>query len=153
MNRSVSLDIIEWLELCQSGACPPVKITLAGNSMRPLIRKDRDLVIIVPLRRSPKIGDVVLFSRPDGSYVVHRLYKADGDTVQTLGDGCLRPDVPMPLASVCGLVTTVERGRCRLRLDTAAARLYGRIWMNLLPLHRLIARAKQFTRRIFRYEH
>ncbi len=81
MNRLVALDIIEWLELCRSGACPPVKITLAGNSMRPLIRKDRDLVTIVPLSRSLKIGDVVLFSRFDGSYVVHRLYKINGDCV------------------------------------------------------------------------
>ena len=152
MNKSIALDIAEWVALCQDGACLPVKITLAGNSMHPLIRIHRDVVTIVPLYRSPKVGDVVLFARDDGNYVVHRLYKIKGETVQTLGDGCIVPDASMPITAICGLVTSVKRGRWVIRLDTAVARFFGRIWIGLLPFHQLIVRIKKRLRRKVRHE-
>ncbi len=104
--------------------------------MHPLIRKDRDHVTIAPLYRPLKAGDILLFFRADGKYVVHRLYRIQEDTVQTLGDGCLQPDAPIRMDSVWGIVTFLERGKIRCRLDSVTSRMAGRFWMAMLPVRR-----------------
>ena len=45
----------------RSGAAPTVMIRLDGDSMRPLIRRNRDAVTILSLPRPLKRRDVVLF--------------------------------------------------------------------------------------------
>ncbi len=47
-----------------------------GNSMRPLICQGRDLVIVVAKPKHPlHKGDVPLYLRPNGQYVLHRIVK------------------------------------------------------------------------------
>ena len=50
----------QWCALARENVAPPVTICLEGESMRPLIRKGRDPVTIVPVRGELKKGDVVL---------------------------------------------------------------------------------------------
>ena len=83
----------QWCELAAQGAAPPVSICLEGDSMRPLIRRGRDPVTIVPMDENLRIGDVVLFTLGDGRYVVHRVRRLARDRVQTLGDHCLNPEI------------------------------------------------------------
>ncbi len=147
MNRTVTISVETWLALCKSGASPSVTIKLNGTSMSPLVRKNRDEVVIIPINRKLKIGDVVLFERSDGAYVVHRLYKISGNTVQTLGDGRCEPDMPIGIDSVYGLVNEVKRDRRTLKINSCFGRFAGRIWMFLLPLHRLACDVIQFFRR------
>ena len=45
----------------------------SGSSMLPLIRPDRDTVVIK--RRIPKKYDVVLYKRDNGKYILHRVLK------------------------------------------------------------------------------
>ena len=59
--RRRSLPIDQWHEMGQAGDMIPVTIPLAGDSMRPLIRRNRDKVTIIPLNRELQIGDIVLF--------------------------------------------------------------------------------------------
>lgn len=98
--------------------------------MQPLIRRNKDLVDIVPLYRPLKKGDIVLLHAPDGQYVVHRVFRLSKNTVQTLGDACIRPDPPLLQSDVRGLVVQVQRGARMLNLDTAVSRIVGRVWME-----------------------
>ncbi len=129
-----SLSIEQWHRLALTGTELPVRITLAGESMRPLIRRGRDLVTILPLMREARIGDVVLFRARAGRYVVHRVWKIRDGMVQTLGDNCTNPDPWMPAEQIWGLVVRFERFGRSWRLDTAPARAWGRIWMALHPI-------------------
>lgn len=45
------LTIPQWRELAQNGTVLPMRIPLDGDSMRPLIRRGRDMVTFVPLTR------------------------------------------------------------------------------------------------------
>ncbi len=129
------LTIAQWRELAQAGTPLPVTIPLDGVSMQPLIRRNRDLVTIVPFApgREPIPGDVVLFEQPAGRFVCHRVRRIDGDRVQTLGDNCWNPDAWMARAQVLGLAVSVERGRHTIALDTDCSRAFGRAWMALRP--------------------
>lgn len=145
-----SLNIAQWHALGLAGSPLPVTITLAGDSMRPLIRRGRDRVTIIPLERRPMIGDVVLFRGGPDRYVVHRVWKIEGGRVQTFGDNCVNPDAWMPLEDVWGLVVRFERFGRSWRLDSDAARRLGRCWMAIHPARRMYMRGRALAARCVR---
>lgn len=142
--------IAQWYALCQSGTVLPMCIPLDGDSMRPLIRRGRDRVTIVPLSRPLLRGDVVLFEHPAGRYVVHRIYRTRDESVQTLGDHCWNPDPWMSQSCVLGLAIQFERDGRIHALDSDHARRMGRIWMKVLPLRRFWWKMRALAGRILR---
>ena len=130
-TRSIPLE--QWCALAKDGAAPPVTVCLEGDSMRPLIRRRKDPVTVIPLRRALKKGDVVLFHF-GGKYVVHRVWKLQNGRVQTFGDNCWNPDAWVTEDQVLGLVVKYRRGGRAHRLDTPFARAWGRAWMAIHPL-------------------
>lgn len=56
------MSVKQWHQLCSEGAELQVRIPVNGVSMQPLIRKNRDIVTLLPLRRVPERGDIVLLS-------------------------------------------------------------------------------------------
>ncbi|MDO4385135.1 MAG: S24/S26 family peptidase [Clostridia bacterium] len=140
----------QWCALARENAAPPVTICLEGESMRPLIRKGRDPVTIVPVRGALKTGDVVLFTLGDGRYVVHRVWKLREGFVRTLGDNCVNPEPWFPRAQVLGQVVRFSRNGHAFRLDTPAARMLGRVWMALFPMRRGYKRMRALAGRMYR---
>lgn len=132
--RHISVET--WHNLALEGGDIPVSIFLNGDSMRPLIRRNRDKVTILPLRRPVKKGDIVMFAAPNGRYVVHRVWKCSENRIITLGDHCTKPDAPLEADRIWGIVTRVERGDNLLPVDTPWARGLGRVWMATLPLRK-----------------
>ena len=145
-----NLSVAQWRELSRTGPAPPMRIPLEGDSMRPLIRRGRDRVTIVPLERALRRGDVVLFECPPGRCVVHRVYRLAPGRVQTLGDYCRNPDPWMPERCVMGLAVLAERGRLRIPLDGRTARALGRIWMALLPVRKTCFKIRALAGRALR---
>ena len=66
-----------------------VVIPTKGNSMLPFIRGGRDNVNLRKLG-TVDVGDIVLAEIREGTYVLHRVFALDGDTVTLMGDGNLR---------------------------------------------------------------
>lgn len=125
-----SLTVAQWEALVQSGADIPVKTVLDGVSMQPLIRKGVDTVTIIPLARPLKPGDIVLFRRMDGAYVVHRVRRMLTHKIVTLGDNCWCEDAPIDPACVLGLASHMQRNGRTISLDNALSRALGRCWMG-----------------------
>lgn len=146
--REISIE--EWRRLIGDGVKLAVNIPLNGNSMMPLVRRQRDRVTVVPVYRAPRRGDIVLFQRADGVFVVHRLLSIGEDTVRTLGDNCRAPDPPIPASSVLGIVTYVQRGKRMLHVDTALGRFAGRIWSVMLPVRNWTRACWRAVRRVGR---
>ena len=140
----------QWCALARENVAPPVTICLEGESMRPLIRKGRDPVTIVPVRGEMKKGDVVLFTLGDGRYVVHRVWRLREGLARTLGDNCVNPEPWFPRAQVLGQVVRFSRNGHAFRLDTPAARAFGRVWMALFPIRRGYNRARALAGRMYR---
>ena len=140
----------QWCALARENAAPPVTICLEGESMRPLIRKGRDPVTIVPVQGDLRRGDVVLFTLGDGRYVVHRVWKLREGSVRTLGDNCLNPEPWFPRTQVLGQVLRFSRNGHAFRMDTPAARAFGRIWMALFPMRRGYKRIRALAGRVYR---
>ena len=124
------LGIEKWRELGENGTPIPIRIPVHGFSMMPLIRPEKDMITIMPLVRAPMVGDIVMFRRSDGKYIVHRVYKTFTDGIQTWGDNCLVADAPRKRKDVFGLIVSVERNEKIYRLDTDKQRAYGIKWMK-----------------------
>lgn len=145
-----TIGIAEWCNLAKNGSAPPVTVRLEGSSMMPLIRRGKDPVTVVPLQRPLKIGDVVLLTTGAERYVVHRVWKINGENIQTLGDNCINPDPWITQEHVLGQVIYYSRNNKKHRLDTTASRLWGRAWMVVFPIRKCCIKLKGLIYRCYK---
>ena len=69
-----------------------VLCVVRSGSMRPVLAPG-DLIIVNPLDKDIKVGDVIVYKRPNGNYlVIHRVYKIAENEIWTKGDHNCCPD-------------------------------------------------------------
>ena len=149
MTQRVSLSIEQWMAMREGGAeAPPIWFTVVGSSMFPLIRVNRDKVMLVSVQpEDVRVGDIVLFPGhyKGGEYCLHRVYRLDGDRVQTFGDGNKEPDGWFPRERILGKAKLIQRGNVTIDCDDPKwrkrAAMWGRLWrirpLLMLP-HRVV---------------
>ena len=152
--ETITLTAEQWLEFikCDENINIPVWIHVVSNSMLPFIRAHKDRVLLVPARPGDlKVGDIVLFpvNHSLGDYCLHRVFKMDGDRVQTMGDANRGPDDWLPKRNVLGKAVMIERGKitidCESRRWRALFWLWNRFWRirpATLFLYRAIGKCK-----------
>ena len=75
-NYSVPLTDLMPLIIEQIDAGQTVNLTVKGVSMEPFLKDGKDSVYLVSAKgRSPRIGDIYMFRRPDNTYAMHRVYR------------------------------------------------------------------------------
>ena len=88
-----------------------VSLTVKGVSMKPLLVNGRDEILMVsPAGRVPKVGDLYMFRRDDGSYAMHRICAIDADgSIGFVGDNQLTVEKGMTRDSLVAYVPAVIR--------------------------------------------
>jgi len=161
--KQVTVPIEEWRRLVDSGVSAPARVIPRGNSMWPLIRGGKDVIEVKPWTCGQsgeyklRVGDIVVFQRADGAYIVHRIWKikkvaSANETspqimIQTFGDNCQQPDEPVPQESVCGIVTKIYRDGKTVDPYTKSATAIATANRNLAPIRRGLAGMKHMIRR------
>ena len=101
-----------------------------GVSMEPMLRQNRDLVVIeVPSSRLKKY-DVALYRRGT-SYVLHRVIGVKSDHYLIRGD-----------SAVLGVLTAFQRKGKKYSVTDRGYRCYVRFWDAIYPLRALRARCR-----------
>ena len=149
--RTLSID--EWHKLALEGTELPMRIPINGVSMYPLIRRNRDPVTIMPAKDTIAVGDIVMFADPSRKrYVLHRLWKFEGDRVLTWGDNCYCADGWMPRDRVWGIAVKIERGRKEIIPDRTRGMRHARCMHARLkivrPVHAFLSRLRRGFKRI-----
>lgn len=98
-----------------------------GTSMLPLLRQGIDNVVLSPLSGKLKKYDLPLYQRADGSYVLHRIVKAE-DTYTCIGDNQFIFEPGVRDDQMIGVVTAVYRGDRRWEVTSLSYRLYCCVW-------------------------
>ncbi|MBQ6375184.1 MAG: S24/S26 family peptidase [Clostridia bacterium] len=112
-----------------------------GVSMEPMLRQDRDLVVIEPANGRLKPMDVAFYRR-GSSYVLHRVIEVVDDGYLIRGDNTYKLERVRD-ADVIGVLTGFTRkGRHCATNDRAYLR-YARFWNAVYPLRALMARARR----------
>ena len=142
MTRHVSLTIEQWMAMREGGAeAPPIWFTVVGGSMRPLIRVNRDKVMLVSVQPEEiRVGDIVLFPGhyKGGEYCLHRVWKLDGDRVQTFGDGNPKPDGWFARERILGRAKLIQRGKQTIDCDDPKVQRRAARWVNLWRIRPLL---------------
>ena len=112
-------------------------IPVKGFSMLPLIRAEKDLVVLGTFDELRE-KDIVLF-RYCGRYVMHRIISIEGDRIEIMGDGVLENREVVRRDAVCARAKAILRGGKRKRnpYSPFCLWLFDR-WYALLPLRRYL---------------
>ncbi len=120
--------------------------TNVGDSMHPLIRQDRDLLIIEKPEGRLKKYDVPLYKRDSGQYVLHRILKVRDDDYVICGDNRCSREYGITDRHIIGVLTAVVRDGKEISVTDLKYRLYVHLWCGLFPLRVFILKAGKFPK-------
>ena len=120
-----------------------------GDSMLPLIRQGRDLVLISrkPEGRLNKY-DVPLYRRDSGQYVLHRILRVRRDNYVLCGDNRWQRETGISDRHIIGVLTAVIRDGKRLPVTDRRYRMYVHLWCDLFYLRALLLWCRDLPKRI-----
>ena len=119
-----------------------------GVSMEPMLRQNRDLVIIqAPVSRLKKY-DVALYKRGK-DYVLHRVIGVGDGHYLIRGDNTYAVET-VPDSAVIGVLTGFQRKGKQVSADNRGYRLYARFWHGIYPLRRASLRFRRVAVRAAR---
>ncbi len=123
-----------------------------GVSMMPLLKQGRDLCTLTRLEdgQRPEKYDTVLYRRPPGKYVLHRVIKVLPDGYVIRGDNCIRKELCVADNDMIAVMTSfVHRGR-EHSVNEKGYRFYSRFIVFIHPVVSLKLRLRSFAGRVYR---
>lgn len=112
--------------------------TNKGDSMMPLIKQDRDLLIIKPVHGRLKKYDVPLYKRDSGQYVLHRILKVRKNDYVICGDNRWVKEYGITDKHIIGVLTAVVRNGKKVSITDWKYKLYVHLWCDLFPIRAFI---------------
>lgn len=119
----------------------PVVSFTVGDSMEPLLHNRSTRVVICRADRPLHPGELPLYRRPNGQFIMHRIIRADAAHYYTRGDNrCSLETVPRDW--VLGVVTEIYRGKQHFSVQNPAYRVYVAVWNALYPLRWVVYKCR-----------
>ena len=121
-----------------------VRFTPSGVSLRPFIEGDKDSVVLAPLTRTPRRGDILLAKAVTQdertAYVLHRVLRVEAEKIVLQGDGNLTGEEYCSTDNIIGRVTRIERPNGKRKTLSR-----GIIWHLLLPCRPFLLKIYRHT--------
>lgn len=111
-----------------------IKIPVSGNSMSPFLIPKRDYVIVQLPNRPLKKGDIVLFQRSNGAYILHRISRIRKDDYYVIGDAQTAIEGPIQREQIFGIVVKAQRKGIWIDENDHWWRFFQRVWIRIIPL-------------------
>ena len=122
--------------------------TNVGDSMLPLIRQGRDLIIIKAKKEGRlKKYEIPLYRRDNGQIILHRIIKVRDDDYVLCGDNRWQCETGITDKHIMGVLSAVVRDGKEIPVSSWKLRLYAHIWCDLFPLRAGILRCRAAVRR------
>lgn len=132
-RRSLGPELMErYAELIGEGLTVPLGVT--GSSMTPFLVHGRDIVQLSPVTHPLRRGDIVLYRRENGAYILHRIWRAEADGYTMVGDGQRVLEPGIRREQIIAVVTScVRKGRTE-RPGTFWWDFFEKFWIRAVPL-------------------
>lgn len=111
-----------------------------GDSMMPLLKENRDLMVLEKPQRAVGKYDAVLYKRDNGQYVMHRIIGEREDGFILCGDNRFCREFGVKREQILAILTAVLRKGKEVKSDSFIYRLYVHLWCDLFFLRALILR-------------
>lgn len=146
---TVSMQDLAPLLVQKVSAGGTAEITVTGNSMRPLLL-DRTSRVRLRAVIQPKRGDMILYRRANGTYVLHRLVKCEPDGTYTMcGDAQTSLEKGLRREQLLAEVESFARHKGWRSVNSPLYRLWWNIHLADRPLRRFWLRGTGYLRRHF----
>lgn len=119
-----------------------------GISMEPMLRQNRDIVVIGAKTDRLKPYDVAFYKR-GRNYVLHRVIKVEDWGYLIRGDNTYSLE-RVPEAAVLGVLTHFSRKGKEYSVEDPAYQRYARIWHKIYPVRFFLKRICWKTKRILK---
>ena len=118
-----------------------ISVPVAGGSMSPFLHHG-DTVYLNPVDAPPKRGDIVLYTRPGGQYILHRIVKVNPDgSYIMLGDAQTQRERIESSEAIHGIVVSARHLGRQLTPASFRWRFFEKIWLHVVPLRPLIMKS------------
>lgn len=145
MSRTI--DTKEYLDtvmsLLQEGQ-KNIPVTVSGVSMTPFLHPGDTVFLNLPQRAYRK-GDIVLFTRSDGRYVLHRIVRENEGSYLLLGDSQLTKEF-VPAERICAVVSAIRIGEKVYSPAHPYCLFFRTVWRWLAPLRPQIGKILNFIK-------
>lgn len=122
-------DLLQTLEYTD-----PVPLVISGSSMDPFLVHGRDTVFLTKRKRPVKKGDMLLYRRVGGQYILHRVCKVQGELLELIGDGQVSIEPGIRSEQVLATVSAVRRKGKLLKPGHPTWVFYEKIWIRLIRI-------------------
>ncbi len=124
--------------------------TNCGDSMMPLIRQKRDLLIIRKVERPLCKYEVPLYRRDSGEYVLHRIIKVGKQGYVVCGDNRWKKEYGITDKHIIGVLEAVIRdGKC-ISVTDWIYRMYVHIWCDFFYIRASILIFYKLWKKVWR---
>ena len=106
-----------------------VIVSAAGNSMYPLIRNQKDAIVLTAYKgESVSIGDMIFYKRTNGQYVLHRVVAIENGEFTLMGDNQTLQEKGITNQQIIALPIAVIRGKKTIDINSKGYLLYKKAW-------------------------
>ncbi len=152
MERRVVLTCLEDLspvmtECMEAGS--EVVLIVTGNSMRPFLASCRDQVVLKKCDATTlQIGDVPLYRRADGQFVLHRIVDIGASTYTMCGDAQTAKEYGVPNNRILAVAVGFHRKGKYVPCTNFWYKAYVRVWMVLRPVRPILLKSMYLYKRM-----
>ena len=130
----------EYRHLLKDENITALPLVISGNSMSPFLVHGRDTVYLSRLDRPAKRGDVLLYKRDSGAYILHRVYKADKDSYTMVGDAQTQLEQDIRPDQIIAIMTSVLRKGKLQKKGSFWWEFFEKLWIRIIPLRPIITK-------------
>ena len=113
-------------------------LVVTGSSMTPFLVGGRDRVFLSRLTRPAQPGDILLYRRRSGAYVLHRVFRVEDGMLTMVGDAQQDLEPGIAPEQVIALVNRVERKGKLLGPGSFWWTFFEKVWIRVVPLRRML---------------
>ena len=124
-------------------------VLVSGNSMSPFLIHNRDTVYITAVRRPLRVGDIVLYQRDSGAYVLHRICKMGQNSCDIVGDAQTEVERNVRLDQIFAVVVWAERKGKKQAPGSFWWEFFEQLWVRMIPLRPVLRRGYGAVGRLF----
>lgn len=125
-----------------------VPLLISGNSMSPFLIHGRDTVFLSKIVTPPQRGDMILYRRDNGKFVLHRVYET-GKTFTMVGDAQTLLEKGIRPEQMLAKVTAVTRKGKLLKKGSFWWDFFEKTWIRMVSMRSAARSAYSYLKQLF----
>lgn len=116
-----------------------VLLTITGSSMEPLLTNRRDTIILSKCDKSKlRKGDMALYNRQSGQYVLHRIVKVNRESYDFCGDNQYIIERNLPKQNIIAVVKAFKRNGKLFNCNDFGYKIYWHLRVFSIPFRKFL---------------